>query len=133
MVHATLTCLECGAVSKQLSKRHLREYELTPRTYRNKYGISKTMSLAAKDTTARRRQAVQKIRPWEKTPRYRKAQASGAPVAKRRSQRRNGYVDQKSRRLSLDNASEALGVCGEGVGPGNGTFGVSESQGESSS
>ena len=40
-----------------------------------KYGISRTQPLAARDTTARRRQVVQETRPWEQAPTYRKGQA----------------------------------------------------------
>ena len=82
-----ITCLECGAVYKQLSIRHLREHDLNPRSYRAKYNIPRTLPLAARDTTDRRRKAVQKTRPWEKTPRYLATQTETA--AKRSGQTRN--------------------------------------------
>jgi len=63
-----VTCLECGASFKQLSTRHLRLHDMDGRSYRDKYGIPHTLSLAARETTARRRQIVQQIRPWEKSP-----------------------------------------------------------------
>jgi predicted transcriptional regulator len=90
-----ITCLECGASFKQLSIRHLRHHDLDARSYRSKYGIPRTQSLAARDTTARRRQVVQASRPWEKTRRYLSAQSKQsvtskrkAPVKKKRANRR---------------------------------------------
>jgi predicted transcriptional regulator len=63
-----VTCLECGATFKQLSTRHLRMHGLDGRSYRTKYGIPRTQSLSAREVLARRRQIVQRIRPWEKSP-----------------------------------------------------------------
>ena len=85
-----ITCLECGAVYKQLSIRHLREHDLNARSYRAKYGIPSTQPLAARDTTARRRQAVEAIRPWEKSPRYLQAQARGTARARKSPGRKRG-------------------------------------------
>ena len=73
-----VTCLECGASFKQLSGRHLRLHDLDGRSYRNKYGIPRTQSLAARETTALRRQIVQQSKPWEKAPTYQKAQQAAA-------------------------------------------------------
>ena len=70
----TVSCMECGASFKQLSPRHLREHNLDKRSYRKKYGIPSTQSLAARELTARRKAIVQKIRPWEKAPTYISAQ-----------------------------------------------------------
>ena len=78
-----VTCLECGQSFKQLSVRHFRKHDLDGRSYRQKYGIPRTQSLAARATTARRREIVQQSRPWEKTPRYRQAQGAKAKVAKK--------------------------------------------------
>jgi len=69
-----VTCLECGKPFKQLSTNHLMMHGLDGRSYRAKYGIPRTQSLAAKTTTARRREVVQELRPWEKAPMYRQAQ-----------------------------------------------------------
>ena len=81
-----ITCLECGSVYKQLQGRHLHRHGLNGRTYRAKYGIPQSQPLAARDTTARRRQAVQEIRPWEKSPRYVEGRAARvAAAAKQRS------------------------------------------------
>ena len=70
----TVTCLECGASFKQLSMRHLNAHGLDGRSYRIKYGIPRTQPLAAKETTERRKEIVQRSRPWEKAPTFVKAQ-----------------------------------------------------------
>lgn len=75
-----VTCLECGESFKQLSVRHLRLHDLDGRSYRVKYGIPRSQSLASRDTTARRRQVVQETRPWEKA------------LASRGTQARNGLA-----------------------------------------
>jgi predicted transcriptional regulator len=69
----TIECLVCGASFKQLSVRHLRNHELDPRSYRQRFGIPRTQPLSAKDTTAMRKKIVQQSRPWEKAPTYVKA------------------------------------------------------------
>ena len=69
-----VTCLECGASFKQLSVRHLQEHGLDGRSYRVKYGIPRTQALAAKATTSRRKEVVQRSRPWENAPTFLKAQ-----------------------------------------------------------
>ncbi len=85
----TIECLECGALFKQLSVRHLREHDLDARTYRTKNGIPKTQPLSAKDTTAMHKKIVQKSRPWEKAPTYMKAHGRKAAngAAKGRAKR----------------------------------------------
>ena len=69
-----VTCLECGASFKQLSVRHLKEHELDGRSYREKYRIPRTQPLAAKETTVKRKEMVQRSRPWENAPTFVKAQ-----------------------------------------------------------
>ena len=69
-----VTCLECGASFKQLSVRHLKDHGLDGRSYRIKYGIPRTQALAAKEITSRRKEIVQRSRPWEKAPTFLKAQ-----------------------------------------------------------
>src|SRR3989440_7212261 len=70
----TVTCLECGASLKQLSVRHLKEHGLDGKAYRIKYGIPRAQPLAAKEMTSRRKEIVQRSRPWEKAPTFLKAQ-----------------------------------------------------------
>jgi predicted transcriptional regulator len=83
----TVACLECGASFKQLSIRHLRHHDLDPQSYRAKYGIPRTQPLAAKETVARRKEIVQRSRPWEKAPTFLKAQEKAQKaVGKRRRQ-----------------------------------------------
>ena len=69
-----VTCLECGASFKQLSVRHLKEHGLDGKAYRIKYGIPRTQALAARETTSKRQEIVQRSRPWEKAPTFVKAQ-----------------------------------------------------------
>jgi predicted transcriptional regulator len=78
----TVTCLECRASFKQLSVRHLKEHGLDGRSYRGKYHIPRTQPLAAKETTSRRKEIVQRSRPWEKAPTYLKAQKAVAQQTK---------------------------------------------------
>jgi predicted transcriptional regulator len=70
----TVTCLECGQSLKQLSVRHLKEHGLDGRSYREKYSIPRTQPLAAKEITSKRKEIVQRSRPWEKAPTFVKAQ-----------------------------------------------------------
>jgi predicted transcriptional regulator len=93
-----VTCLECGVAFKQLSTRHLRQHDLDSRAYRAKHGIPRSQSLAAKQTTARRQQLVQQIRPWEKTPMYRKAQDGATPARAKRQTRHAAGADLPARR-----------------------------------
>jgi predicted transcriptional regulator len=74
----TVTCLECGALLKQLSYRHLATHGLDRRAYCTKYGMPRTHPLSARATTARWRRIVAATRPWEQTPRYRTARAREA-------------------------------------------------------
>ena len=75
----SIACLECGHAFKQLSIRHLRTHGLDARSYRTKYGIPRSKPLAARETSARRRQVVRETRPWEKAPTYRKGHAGERP------------------------------------------------------
>jgi predicted transcriptional regulator len=92
----TITCLECGVPFKQLSGRHLKRHGLNARSYRAKYDIPWTQPLAAKDTTTRRKQLVQRIRPWEKAPQFVKAQ-----------QRKNRKVTETPKRARTRRAQMA--------------------------
>jgi predicted transcriptional regulator len=84
-----VTCLECGQSFKQLSVRHLKEHGLDGRSYRVKYGIPRTQPLAAKATTSRRKEIVQRTRLWEKAPTFLKAheQAQEAGAQRKRTGR----------------------------------------------
>ncbi|ETW98750.1 MAG: hypothetical protein ETSY1_17525 [Candidatus Entotheonella factor] len=80
----SIRCLECGETFKQLSLRHLRIHDLTPRSYRTKYNIPRSQALSARDVTARRRELAQQIRPWELAPSKQSAelQEDAKPKAK---------------------------------------------------
>ena len=80
-----VTCLECGQSFKQLSVRHLKEHGLDGRSYRVKYGIPRTQPLAAKETTLRRKEITQRLRPWEKAPTFLKAQEKAQQVVVQRT------------------------------------------------
>ncbi len=94
----TVTCLECGASFKQLSVRHLKEHELDGKSYRIKHGIPRVQSLAAKEITLRRKEIVQRSRPWEKAPTYLKAQekAQKAVAQRKRTAQRKGMARAKA-------------------------------------
>jgi predicted transcriptional regulator len=77
----TITCLEYGAHLRQLSGRHLRLHGLGAPTYRLKYGILQSQRLAALATTAKQREMLRRIRPWEYTPAFLQSQARRAAEA----------------------------------------------------
>ena len=79
-----VACLECGQSFKQLSVRHLKEHGLDGRSYRVKYGIPRMQPLAAKETTSRRKEIVQRSRPWENAPTFLKAQKKAQQVVTQR-------------------------------------------------
>jgi predicted transcriptional regulator len=78
-----VVCLACGQTFKQLSRRHLQEHGLDGRSYREKYGIPRTQPLSARATAALRRRIAAEVRPWEKSPTYRKGQEKKATTAKK--------------------------------------------------
>ncbi len=49
-------CLESGKEYRQLTNRHLKDYGLTTKEYRKKWGMSARQPLSAKALTAKRRQ-----------------------------------------------------------------------------
>src|SRR2546425_12165 len=93
-----VTCLECGASFKQLSVRHLKEHGLDGKAYRIKYGIPRIQALAAKEITSRRKEIVQRLRPWEKAPTFVKAQekAQQAVAQKTGKAQRKGTARTKA-------------------------------------
>jgi predicted transcriptional regulator len=80
-------CLECGASFKQLSVRHLKDHGLDAKAYRIKHGIPLTQPLAAKEITSRRKEIVQRSRPWEKAPTFVKAQEKTRKVVVQKTSR----------------------------------------------
>jgi predicted transcriptional regulator len=92
----SVACLICGQTFKQLSARHLAQHDLDPRTYRQQFGIPRTQSLAAKETTAMRRRVAQAIRPWEKAPTYAKAHKPAPPARPKRTRKKAPTPSQQS-------------------------------------
>ena len=82
-----VTCLECRASFKQLSVRHLKEHGLDGKAYRSKYGIPRTQSLSAKETTSRQKEIVQRSRPWEKAPTFLQAQEKAQKTVAQRKKK----------------------------------------------
>jgi len=83
----TVICLECRASFKQLSVRYLRDHGLDGRSYRVKYDMPRTQPLAAKEVTSRRKEIVQRIRPWQKAPTFLKAQEKAQKAVVQRKKR----------------------------------------------
>ena len=108
----TVTCLACGASFKQLSGRHLKDHGLDGRSYRIKYGIPRTQALAAKETTSKRKEMVQRSRPWEKAPMFLKAQEkeqegrNGSRLLRRKQEGRRGKGRrERKRKATTEDAS----------------------------
>ena len=93
-----VTCLECGATFKQLSTRHLRRHDLDGRSYRQKYGIPRTQSLASQDVRARRQAIVQRVKPWEKSPTNPKAAAKAPTKTSRVAKKKTAKKSPKKAR-----------------------------------
>src|SRR5215471_13784129 len=92
-----VTCLECRQSFKQLSVRHLKDHGLDAKAYRIKHGIPRTQPLSAKATTSRRKEIVQRSKPWEKAPTFRKAQEKAPEAVAQKTGRaeRKGTVRAK--------------------------------------
>ena len=74
--------LEDGKKYKQLTKRTLAKYGLTPAEYRKKWGFSTRQPLAAKALSAKRRKTAKALGLGEKLQKARKAKAAAAAKAK---------------------------------------------------
>jgi predicted transcriptional regulator len=61
----------------------LSNHDLNTRSYRTKFGIPETQPLAARETTAKRRRITAEVKPWEKTPNYKKGQEKRAVTAQK--------------------------------------------------
>jgi predicted transcriptional regulator len=60
-----VTCLVCGTRFRQIGNKHLSSHGLTVSQYRERYGIPEAEKLSARDSTRRRREIMQAVRPWE--------------------------------------------------------------------
>ena len=74
--------LEDGKKYKQLTKRTLAKYGLTPAEYRKKWGFSARQPLASKALSAKRRKTAKALGLGEKLQKARKAKAAAAVKAK---------------------------------------------------
>jgi predicted transcriptional regulator len=106
-----VTCLICGATKKQLSVRHLRTHGLDTRSYRLRFRIPLNQSLAARKVTAKRKELAQKLRPWEKAPKYILKQGRAKQAAVKKTSLRTApeseseSVEGRPKRVSRKRAS----------------------------
>ena len=61
-----VTCLECGKKYKVIGNRHLKSHGLTTEIYKEKWGLKKDVSLAAKSLVRTRRKKMLDMRLWER-------------------------------------------------------------------
>ena len=61
-----VTCLECGKKYKVIGNRHLKSHGLTTESYKEKWGLKKDVSLAAKSLVRTRRKKMLDMRLWER-------------------------------------------------------------------
>ncbi len=73
---ATITCLECGKTFKIITKRHLKEHNLTPKEYRAKWGFKARQPLSAKYLSAKRRKVAKEQNLGQRLAESRKAAKS---------------------------------------------------------
>ncbi len=62
----SVTCLECGKTFKIITKKHLGTHNLTPDTYREKWGYKKGTPLVCKSLQRERRKKMKDMKLWEK-------------------------------------------------------------------
>jgi predicted transcriptional regulator len=55
-----IVCLECGTEMRQLTTKHLRAHDLTPREYKQRWGFSLKQPLSARSLTKARSKAAKK-------------------------------------------------------------------------
>lgn len=56
-----IICLECGKAYTLLAHRHLIAHDLTPTTYKKKWGLPRSTSLSAQSLTQRRRKLAKTL------------------------------------------------------------------------
>ncbi len=96
-------CLECGAEMKQLTQKHLKSHDISPKEYKRKYGFPLRTPLAAKTLTKARSKAAKKrglpvnlVRAIEAR-RQRKAQAAESGVLNKKQS-----VARRSRKQEIE-------------------------------
>ena len=61
----TITCLECGKSFKIITKKHLAAHGLDADSYREKWGMKKTIPLVCKELQRERRKKMREMKLWE--------------------------------------------------------------------
>ena len=62
----TVTCLECGKSFKLITRKHLAQHGLDADSYRDKWGIKKSVPLVCKSLQRVRRKKMKDMKLWEK-------------------------------------------------------------------
>ncbi|MBR4747031.1 MAG: MucR family transcriptional regulator [Desulfovibrio sp.] len=62
----SVTCLVCGKSFKVLGKRHLATHGLSPKEYREKFGLRKRTPLICKSLARERREMMKGMKLWER-------------------------------------------------------------------
>ena len=62
----SITCLVCGKKGKVLSKRHIAGHGMTPKEYREKFGLKKGTPLMCKSLVRARRAKMNDMKLWER-------------------------------------------------------------------
>ena len=90
--------LEDGKKYKQLTKRTLAKFGLTPAEYRKKWGFSARQPLAAKALSAKRRKTAKALGLGEKLQKARKAKAAAAAKAKAKAPKKKAAPKKRKAR-----------------------------------
>ena len=90
--------MEDGKKYKQLTKRTLAKYGLTPAEYRKKWGFSARQPLASKALSAKRRKTAKALGLGEKLQKARKAKAAAAAKAKAKAAKAKAKPKPKKKR-----------------------------------
>ena len=99
--------LEDGKKYKQLTKRTLAKYGLTPAEYRKKWGFSARQPLASKALSAKRRKTAKALGLGEKLQKARKAKAAAAAKAKAKAAKAKAKPKPKKKRKAARKKKKA--------------------------
>lgn len=95
-----MECLECGRILRYLSSTHLGPHNLTPTTYREKYGLNKKTSLADPDVSLKLSVAMKRDRRWLKSSSY--INQTIGSRGKNHGKYRKEFKDAIKKRLALN-------------------------------
>ncbi|MBT8406807.1 MAG: MucR family transcriptional regulator [Deltaproteobacteria bacterium] len=99
--------LEDGKKYKQLTKRTLAKYGLTPAEYRKKWGFSARQPLASKALSAKRRKTAKALGLGERLQKARKAKAAAAAKAKAKAAKAKAKPKPKKKRKAARKKKKA--------------------------